>query len=161
MVTLELDEETTINAERCNCRHSGRDGTQCPVSSIERRKGESNLDARRYEGEWNLARLAAHNNGDRRASRNGKGWSAMEPAPAWSGLKRLSIRFAKPEDRARLGGTPNQCRCRIRNEQQLAECIGQGHRGLLGEVAEHWRRQIMAYERQAVERKNIVNGQMR
>ncbi|KAI9152034.1 hypothetical protein HJFPF1_09254 [Paramyrothecium foliicola] len=156
MVSIDIDEETAVNPERCNCRRAGKDGSSCPIAAIERRKGDANLEARRYEtsstsagSEWNVARLAINNP------------ASSDDVTTWSRLRRLSIMFPRPEDRITFGGTPNQCRCRIKNEGELSQCMRLGHRGLWGEVQEHYRREMNKYHAARYEvQKHVVNGLM-
>ncbi|KFA65852.1 hypothetical protein S40285_04672 [Stachybotrys chlorohalonatus IBT 40285] len=148
IVTINIDQEVAANPERCNCRRSGRDGSSCPIAAIECRKGNTNLEARRYEGEWTVSRLAANNP------------ASSDAKSTWAGLKRISIKFPTSQQRAGFSGTPNQCRCEVKKEGELNQCINWGHRGLLGEVAEFQRRQMLAYHRQVEERKQVVNGLM-
>lgn len=156
MVTIDIDEETAVNPERCNCRRAGRDGSSCPIAAVERRKGDASLEARRYEtstssgsAEWNVARLATNNS------------APSDDTTTWSRLRRLSIMFPEPADRIRFGGTPNQCRCRVKNEGELSHCLRQGHRGFWGEVQEHYRREMNRYHSARFDmQKQVVNGLM-
>lgn len=158
-VTVQIDEKTAVNPERCNCRQSGRAGAACPIAAIEREKGDVDLDARRYElsrpgGEmdWNLARLALNNP------------ASSSDSSSWSNLKRVSIMFPRPEDRALFGGTPNQCNCRNKKNLtvgELAECLRLGHKGLWGEVQEHYRKKGNEYHDVRFKgQKHVVNGLM-
>lgn len=155
IVTIQIDEETAINPERCNCRRAGKDGWQCLIAAVEQRGGNADLNARRYEtstrgGEsWNMAPLA---------------WDCREPfstASAWPNLKRVSISFPHPEARNYFGGTPSQCQCKIRTEGDLTGCMTQGHRGLFGEVCEFYRKRRNDYHRARFEgQQQVVNGLM-
>ncbi|KAM0551917.1 hypothetical protein ACHAPJ_008256 [Fusarium lateritium] len=143
-VTIQIDDETNMNPERCNCRRSGRDGASCDIAAIEKKKGDANISARRYEQsttgsemDWNLARLALNNPG------------STSDNVDWPNLKRLSIKFPTPEARARFCGMPNQCRCKIKKEGDLRKCIQDGHRGLWGEVQEVYRRQMNNFHKQS------------
>lgn len=156
-VTVQIDEETSVNPDRCNCRRSGREGTMCPIAAIERRGGDADLPARRYEStsvtggemDWNIARLALNNP----ASTNN--------AAAWEKLKRLSIMFPEPTTRAAFGGTPNQCRCKNRTGGELTDCLNSGHKGLWGKVQEVYRRQANAYHQSRYgAQQQVVNGLM-
>lgn len=146
-----------MNPDRCNCRRSGREGTMCPIAAIERRGGDADLPARRYEStsvtggemDWNIARLALNNP----ASTNN--------AAAWEKLKRLSIMFPEPTTRAAFGGTPNQCRCKNRTGGELTDCLNSGHKGLWGKVQEVYRRQANAYHQSRYgAQQQVVNGLM-
>ncbi|KAF5022559.1 hypothetical protein F66182_5392 [Fusarium sp. NRRL 66182] len=153
-VTIQIDDETNMNPERCNCRKSGRDGLFCEIAAIEKNKGNNNIAARRYEqstsdGEmdWNLARLALNNPASTSSNVN------------WPNLKRVSIMFPTAEDRAKFCGTPNQCRCKIKKERELRDCIKSGHRGLWGEVQESYRKQMNSFYQQRYEgRSHVVYG---
>ncbi|KAJ4129346.1 hypothetical protein NW768_007884 [Fusarium equiseti] len=153
-VSIQIDDETNMNPERCDCRKSGRDGASCEIAAVEKNKGRTTIAARRYEqsasgGEmdWNLARLAINN-----------------PASAsdnviWSNLKRLSIKFPNPQARAYFCGTPNVCHCKIKKEGDWRKCIQDGHRGLWGEVQESYRKQMNNFHRQRYEgRSHVVYG---
>ncbi|RBQ75568.1 hypothetical protein FVER14953_12799 [Fusarium verticillioides] len=153
-VTVQIDDETNMNPERCNCRRSGRDGASCDIAAIERKKGDAPISARRYEqspsdGEmdWNLARLALNNPASTSDSVN------------WPSLKRLSIKFPTPQARAKFCGTPNVCHCKIKKEGDLLKCIQERHRGLWGEVQENYRRQMNSFHKQRYEsRSHVVYG---
>lgn len=157
-VTVQIDEETAVNPERCNCRQSGRAGAACPIAAVERKKGDADLEARRYElsrpgGEmdWNLGRLALNNP------------ESSSDASSWAGLRRVSIMFPQAADRAVFGGTPNQCQHRGKNLTvgELAECLKLGHRGLWGEVQEHYRKKGNEYHDARFKgQKHVVNGLM-
>lgn len=156
-VSIKMDEETNVNPERCNCRRAGHDGLKCRLAAIEKRKGDANLEARRYESgrlrgdvDWNMARLALNTPA-----------SSADTDTAWSGLKRVSFFFPTPEARAKFSGMPNQCQCKNQNLGQLKTCLEQGHKGLWGEVQESYRRQINEYHRVRYEgHQQIVNAPM-
>ncbi|KAF4454030.1 hypothetical protein F53441_3414 [Fusarium austroafricanum] len=150
-VTIQIDEETNVNPERCNCRRSGRDGASCDIAAIEKKKGGTTIAARRYEQptsdgdmDWNLARLAINNPASTSNNVN------------WPNLERLSIKFPTAQARARFCGTPNVCRCKIRNEGDMSECLKQQHRGLWGEVQEYYRRQMNSFHKQRYENTSHV-----
>jgi hypothetical protein len=153
-VTIQIDDETNMNPERCDCRKSGRDGASCEIVAIEKKKGHSTVAARRYEqsnsdGEmdWNLARLALNNPASTSGSAN------------WPNLKRLSIKFPNPQARAYFCGTPSLCHCRVKTEADVRKCIRDGHRGLWGEVQESYRKQMNNFHRQRYEgRSQVVYG---
>ncbi|CAG9940139.1 unnamed protein product [Clonostachys rosea f. rosea IK726] len=164
IVTINVDSETLINPERCNCRQAGTDGFSCPIAAVERRSALS-LEAYRYEAaapqqgmgtssgdtdaDWNLARLAVNNPASRKSSN------------AWHNMKRLSIMFPSPGERARFGGTPNACHCSIRTEAELQSCLRLGHKGYLGEVKEYHRVKMNEYEQSRWEGKqDVVMGLM-
>ncbi|KAK7416812.1 hypothetical protein QQX98_005005 [Neonectria punicea] len=156
-VTIQIDEETSVNPDRCNCRRSGKEGTMCPIVSIEKSDGDANLAARRYDStsltggemDWNLARLALNNP------------ASTTSAVTWDKVKRLSIMFPEPNARAKFGGTPNQCRCRVRTQGELTGCLNAGHRGLWGRVQENYRRQVNAYHQTRYgAQQQVVNGLM-
>lgn len=155
-VTVKIDEDTNIEPERCNCRRSDKDGTSCAVAAIERQKGGSNLDARRYEPsssgqdlDWNIARLALNNPASTSKDTN------------LPNLRRLSIAFPDSHARAIFGGTPNKCHCKVKNEGELKKCLRDGHRGLWGEVQEFYRKQGHNFHKERYERQQqVVNGLM-
>jgi hypothetical protein len=156
MVSVDIDEETAVNPERCNCRRAGRDGSSCPIAAIEKRKGDANLEARRYDtgatggsAEWNIARLAINNP------------APSDEARKWSRLRRLSIAFPQPADRMKFGGTPNQCRCKIKTEGDLTQCLSLNHRGLWGEVQGFYRKAMNSYHAARYETtQQVVHGRM-
>lgn len=163
IVSIQIDEETTINPARCNCRRVGRDGSACRIATIEQRDGDANLDARRYaspsrpsqvsDSSWNVAPVALD---CCRASSNTAAATAV-----WPDLKRVSITFPHPEDRFKFGGTPNQCQCKIKTEGDLQNCLCMGHRGLLGEVHEFYRKQRNDYHKARYEgQQDVVHGLM-
>ncbi|KAM0344088.1 hypothetical protein ACHAPU_007809 [Fusarium lateritium] len=153
-VTIQIDDETNMNPERCNCRRSGRDGASCDIAAIEKKKGDAPIAARRYEqsasdGEmdWNLARLALNNP------------ASTSDGANWPNLKRLSIKFPTAQARAKFCGTPNVCHCKIKKEADLLKCIQERHRGLWGEVQENYRRQMNSFHKQRYEsRSHVVYG---
>ena len=66
-----------------------------------------------------------------------------------------------PFERAAFGGTPPQCQCKNKTEGELQKCLADGHRGLLGEVQEHYRRQMNEYHKLRYEgHQQVVNGTM-
>ena len=135
LVTIKLDEKMGLATERCNCRKSGAEGDRCTIAALERDKGKSKLEAFRFdardgEENWNLAQLAA---GRRRS-----------PESQWRNVMRVSIAFESAEDRAIFSGTPNRCRCKMRQSKDLKACFQAGHRGKLGEVQEWHRRMVSA-----------------
>lgn len=154
-VSIDIDEETQVNAERCNCRRAGPDGSSCKITALERNRGNANLEARRFETskrgdmDWNLARLALN------------GPATPNEITAWPDLKRVSFMFPTPQARARFGGMPNKCRCKTKTEGELRECLIQGHKGLLGEVQEFYRQQMNDYHKLRYEgHQQVVNGLM-
>lgn len=153
LVTIQIDEETAVNPERCDCRRIGREGLSCRIAAVERRRGKANLEARRFDvsgsGEtgWNAACLSLNNPSSR--------------ATTWPSLNRVSITFPHPEDRAKFGGTPNQCRCTIKNDGDMRHCLGMGHMGLWGEVQEFHRRRCNEFHMAKCEKQQqVVYGQM-
>lgn len=153
-VTIQIDDETSMNPERCDCRKSGRDGASCEIAAIEKNKGRATLAARRYEqstsdGEmdWNLARLALNNPASTSSSTN------------WPNLERLSIKFPNPQARSYFCGKPNECHCKLKKEGEVLKCIKAGHRGLWGEVQENYRKQMNNFHKQRYEgRSHVVYG---
>lgn len=151
-VTIQIDEETNVNPDICNCRRSGREGANCPDAGIERRKGDLNLEARRYvnprgnELDWNMARLALNNP------------TSTNPEHNWPNLKRVTITFPNARERAIFGGMPNVCQCKIKDKGTLDNCLKQGHRGYWGEVQEHYRKRGNEYhERRHGSKKHVVD----
>jgi len=157
IVAVRIDQDTAVNPERCNCRQSGRAGSECPVTAIERNKGRDKLVARRFEpkgpdAEWPLAELAA-------AIANGSMWRTEDDS--CKNLVRISFLFENgPRDRAVFGGTPSECRCKAKRDGELLACLKAGHGGLYGEVRELRRRQMLDYHDAMNEsrRRNVVQG---
>ncbi|KAM0424250.1 hypothetical protein ACHAPT_010622 [Fusarium lateritium] len=155
-VSVQIDEDTNLNPERCNCRRSGKDGAACTLAPIEKRKGDANLTARRYEAspsdgemDWNVARLALNNP------------AAANDDVNWPNLTRLTIQFPSASARAKFVGTPNQCRCKIKKQGELQKCIQEGHRGLWGQVQEFHRRDVIKFHKEKNEgRQHVVYGGM-
>lgn len=154
-VSIDIDDETQVNAERCNCRRAGPDGSSCTITALERNRGNANLEARRFDTskrgdmDWNLARLALN------------GPEAPNENTLWPGLKRVSFMFPTPQARATFGGMPNQCRCNNKTEGDLKDCLIKGHKGLLGEVQEFYRQQMNDYHKLRYEgHQQVVNGLM-
>ncbi|KAL2881198.1 hypothetical protein SGCOL_003489 [Colletotrichum sp. CLE4] len=101
LVTIDIDEDTDVNPDRCNCRRSGRDGSSCQIAAIEQDRGNAELSVRRYESrdddmDWNLAKLALGRRGEKEYA-----------AAVWKDVRRISIMFPSSQDRAKFGGTPN------------------------------------------------------
>ncbi|GKT41360.1 uncharacterized protein ColSpa_01541 [Colletotrichum spaethianum] len=141
MVTIDIDEDTEVNPDRCNCRRSGRDGSSCLIAAIEQNRGNVDMSVRRFESrdgdmDWNLAKLALGRRGEKEYA-----------AAVWKDVRRISIMFPTPEDRAKFGGTPNICQCSARTEAELGQCLKRRHKGFLGLVRESGRQQLNEYHR--------------
>ncbi|KAK1997603.1 hypothetical protein LX36DRAFT_578104 [Colletotrichum falcatum] len=141
MVTVDIDEDTKVNPDRCNCRRSGRDGSSCEIAAIEQNQGDADMLVRRFESrdsdvDWNVAKLALGRRGEKEYA-----------DAAWRGVRRISICFSTPQDRAKFGGTPNICQCIARTEPGLNQCLKSGHKGYLGLVRESGRQQLNEYHR--------------
>lgn len=165
-VSIDVDDETTINPERCDCRRSGKEGARCAITSIERRKGSANLEAKRYktsrmreELDWNLARLASNSSFLSSASPSLAAASTEGEETAWPNVKRVSFMFSTPQARAKFGGSPSECRCVNRTNGELKECLRLGHKGFLGEVQEYHRIQMNNYHQVRYEsHQQVVNS---
>ncbi|KAK2055404.1 hypothetical protein LY76DRAFT_520520 [Colletotrichum caudatum] len=141
MVAVDIDEDTEVNPDRCNCRRSGRDGLSCHIAAIEQNQGNVDMSVRRFESrdgdvDWNVARLALGRRGEEEYA-----------DAAWKNVRRISIWFPTPQDRAKFGGTPNMCQCSARTEADLSACLQRRHKGLLGLVRESGRQQLNEYHR--------------
>ncbi|KAK1623925.1 hypothetical protein BDP81DRAFT_438373 [Colletotrichum phormii] len=141
LVTIDIDEDTDVNPDRCNCRRSGRDGSSCQIAAIEQDRGNAELSVRRYESrdddmDWNLAKLALGRRGEKEYA-----------AAVWKDVRRISIMFPSSQDRAKFGGTPNVCQCSTITEAELSKCLKNKHKGLLGLVRESGRQQLNEYHR--------------
>ncbi|OLN96931.1 hypothetical protein CCHL11_07408 [Colletotrichum chlorophyti] len=153
IVTIDIDEDTEINPDRCNCRRSGRDGAHCPIASIEQNLGKLDLRTRRFEShdddvDWNLARLALRRRGEKDYA-----------GAAWGKVRRISIMFPTAEERATFGGTPNLCHCSTRTKADLAQCLNKQHQGLFGFVKENGRQRLDEYHQaRFVSQQDVVRG---
>ncbi|KAL0768621.1 hypothetical protein CaCOL14_009596 [Colletotrichum acutatum] len=153
LVTIDIDEDTDVNPDRCNCRRSGRDGSSCQIAAIEQNRGNAELSARRYESrdddmDWNLAKLALGRRGEKEYA-----------AAVWRDVRRISIMFPTSQDRAKFGGTPNVCQCSAKTEAELSKCLKDKHKGLLGFVRESGRQQLNEYHRVRFEsQQDVVRG---
>ncbi|OHF04642.1 hypothetical protein CORC01_00113 [Colletotrichum orchidophilum] len=141
LVTIDIDEDTEVNPDRCNCRRAGRDGSSCQIAAIEQGRGNAELSVRRYESrdddmDWNLAKLALGRRGEKEYA-----------AAVWKDVRRISIMFPTSEARSRFGGTPNVCQCGAKTEAELGQCLKKKHKGLLGFVRESGRQQLNEYHR--------------
>ncbi|KAK1982055.1 hypothetical protein LZ30DRAFT_591393 [Colletotrichum cereale] len=141
MVTVDIDEDTEVNPDRCNCRRSGRDGSSCQIAAIEQSRGNADMSVRRFEShdgdvDWNMAKLALGRRGEKEYA-----------DAAWKDVRRISIWFPTPEDRAKFGGTPNICQCSAKTEAELSQCLKRRHKGFLGLVRESGRQQLNEYHR--------------
>ncbi|KAF2457314.1 hypothetical protein BDY21DRAFT_286239 [Lineolata rhizophorae] len=146
ITTIQLDDGTAVNPERCNCRKAS---SSCNITAIEQAKGEKSLMAQRYEAQqgyfdWDIARLGV----TRRKEL---------PDAAWSKLKRVSITFVDHRQRDQFGGS--MCRCKIVTNGERKSCIESGHKGLFGEVKQVGNRQLRAYHEAHEHRQDIVIGQ--
>ncbi|OLN96892.1 hypothetical protein CCHL11_02466 [Colletotrichum chlorophyti] len=155
LVAVDIDQDIGINPGRCNCRRPGRDGASCPIASIECNRGRSDLSVRRFENRngdtgWNLANLALGRRGDDEYAK-----------AAWKDVRRISLEFSGPEERARFGGTPGICRCETQTEAELLQCLKQGHKGYLGLVREFERQQLNEYHQARREAQKTPVGGMR
>lgn len=153
LVTIDIDEDTDVNPDRCNCRRSGRDGSSCQIAAIEQNRGNTELSVRRYESrdddmDWNLAKLALGRRGEKEYA-----------AAVWKDVRRISIMFPTSQDRAKFGGTPNVCQCSAKTETELSKCLKDKHKGLLGFVRESGRQQLNEYHRVRFEsQQDVVRG---
>ncbi|KAK1477723.1 hypothetical protein CCUS01_16545 [Colletotrichum cuscutae] len=153
LVTIDIDEDTDVNPDRCNCRRSGRDGSSCQIAAIEQNRGNTELSVRRYESrdddmDWNLAKLALGRRGEKDYA-----------AAVWKDVRRISIMFPTSQDRAKFGGTPNICQCSAKTEAELSKCLKDKHKGLLGFVRESGRQQLNEYHRVRFEsQQDVVRG---
>jgi hypothetical protein len=85
-VTIQIDDQTSVNPERCDCRKSAR---SCTITAIERSQGSSFLLAGRYEAEhgtrdWNVIHIGAITQQGPRHNE-------------WKDIQRVSIRFSSPD----------------------------------------------------------------
>ncbi|KAK2017260.1 hypothetical protein LZ32DRAFT_577338 [Colletotrichum eremochloae] len=153
MVTVDIDEDTKVNPDRCNCRRSGLDGSSCHIAAIEQNQGETDMSVRRFESrdgnvDWNVAKLALGRRGESEYTN-----------AAWKDVRRISICFPTPKDRDMFGGTPNACRCSVRTEPELKECLNRRHKGHLGLVREAGRRQLNDYyQARFASQHDVVHG---
>lgn len=153
LVTIDIDEDTDVNPDRCNCRRSGRDGSSCQIAAIEQNRGNTELSVRRYESrdddmDWNLAKLALGRRGEKDYA-----------AAVWKDVRRISIMFPTSQDRAKFGGTPSICQCSAKTEAELSKCLKDKHKGLLGFVRESGRQQLNEYHRVRFEsQQDVVRG---
>lgn len=154
LVTVDIDEDTEVNPDRCNCRRSGKDGASCTIAAMEQKRGTLNLVARRFESrdgdvDWNLAKLALGRQGEREYA-----------GAVWKDVRRISIMFPTPKDRETFGGTPNLCQCVSRTEAELANCLkDRRHKGQLGLVREFGRQQLNEYHRERFgSQQDVVRG---
>lgn len=144
LATIDLDDDTGLSTRYCDCDRNDRIGDACKTVSIEKQprgQGEisdvATLNARRYEGDWNIARVVRD-----------------EPSSRWHDLTRITLTFVSPERRARFAGTPNRCRWCDKKpsiDDVLLGCVASGHKGLLG--------QVQAYEkRHALDQSAVTAG---
>jgi hypothetical protein len=158
IVAIRIDQDTAVNPERCNCRQSGRAGTECPITAVERNKGKDKMVARRFEStgrdaEWPLAEFTA-------ALADGSIWARAEDED-WKNMVRVSFLFENgAKDRAAFGGTPNVCRCKAKRDGEVLACLKAGHGGQYGEVHELRRRQMLEFHDAKYENQkhNVVHG---
>jgi hypothetical protein len=80
IAAIQIDDNTVVKRERCDCRRSHN---QCRVSCIERREGyllAQRWDADQGLGSWNLARLGVEQRKEL-------------PEDAWNNVKRVTMKF--------------------------------------------------------------------
>ncbi|KAF6831467.1 hypothetical protein CPLU01_06752 [Colletotrichum plurivorum] len=153
LVTVDIDEETAVNPDRCNCRRSGSDGASCAIAAVEQKSGKLELSARRFESrdgdtDWNIAKLALERQREKEYG-----------AAYWKNVRRISIMFPTAEGRAKFGGTPNKCQCKARTEGEHFNCLKTGHKGHLGLVQEYARQQLNEYyQARYVSQQDVVRG---
>ncbi|KAI9781265.1 MAG: hypothetical protein M1839_006057 [Geoglossum umbratile] len=145
-VTIQIDEDTAVNPERCDCGTRAR--SACSVSAIERDKGSKQLIAHRYEtgdsADWDITAL-------------GTAIRSELPASRFENLRRVTIQFVSAEIRDIFGGTP--CRCKLRTNGDLRNCILSRHQGLFGEVKQLGRRALQEWSEAQDNRNDVVMGQ--
>jgi len=156
IVTIELDEDTGHNPERCDCRRSRPAGARCTMAALECQNGKRALQARRFDSvrkaggdaNWNVARLAMNR-------RNEKDYASA----LWKGVCRVTLDFPSPDARAMVVGTPSECKCKTKTQGDITRCLRMGHKGMLGEVKEYYRRECIEYHKaKKLNRKDVVNG---
>lgn len=144
VVAVHIDENTTINPERCNCHMSKK---VCTIAALERCKGDKPLLAQRYDAEdsqdWDVTRLGTTKRGEL-------------PADEFRGLQRVSVKFETEALRKEFGGVA--CRCKLVRVADLQQCVQAGHQGLFGLVKQHGRRELHLWHREQDERKDIITG---
>ncbi|KAI9767775.1 MAG: hypothetical protein M1840_005456 [Geoglossum simile] len=145
-VTIQIDEDTAINPERCDCGTRAR--TACNISAVERNKGSKQLIAHRYEtgdsADWDITAL-------------GTAKRSELPASRFENLMRVTIQFASAEIRDIFGGTP--CHCKLKTNGDLRNCISSRHQGLFGEVKQLGRRALQEWNEGQDNRNDVVMGQ--
>ncbi|KAJ9642888.1 hypothetical protein H2199_004409 [Coniosporium tulheliwenetii] len=145
-LTIQIDDTTRINWERCDCRKGRND---CRIVAIERQS--SALLAQRYESGqgsagWNIAAV-------------GRSQRKELPEFECKGLKRISLRFQGPKEREDFGG--KMCRCNPQLQGEEKECI-RIHQGIFGQVRQIGKQRLEKYHRarQQNSRQSIVIGPM-
>lgn len=83
IVAVEIDHNTAIKRERCECYNSH---SSCRISCVEQERG-GNLRAQRWDADnlssWNVAKIGQ--------------WQRKESEKLWPNLKRVSMKFEKME----------------------------------------------------------------
>ncbi|KAJ2904568.1 hypothetical protein MKZ38_007767 [Zalerion maritima] len=144
IICMSIDNLTKPNHERCNCQQTNQAGRDCPITVIERSKGDAPIEAKILgpymsdaDTEWDVLKLAASRRGD------SKGFGGCD----WYGLQRVSIRFRSADDRFKLVG--RLCFCanarRVFTVGDETACMRVGHVGLFGEVRIRYRRELQRY----------------
>ena len=163
MVAIKLDEDTDINPERCNCRRGGSEGKRCKILSIEKGKGSSSLDARRWNSKgWNVAPVALSSKShiDANGLERNLGGADSENS-VWPNVKRITLTFPTSDERVKFGGKRNECSCKVRTNKELQWCLTSNHRGLWGEVKDFHRKQGVEYhESRYGGQQSVVWGQV-
>ncbi|KAE9994398.1 hypothetical protein EG327_010838 [Venturia inaequalis] len=118
IVAVEIDHNTAVKRERCECYNSH---SSCRVSCVEQERGGI-LRAQRWDAEdlaaWDVAKVGE--------------WQRKEGEKVWPNLRRVSMKFEKMEDRYKFAGSP--CSCNVRTTHELSHCNLESHNGLFGIV---------------------------
>lgn len=125
-ITIDIDDTTVLSTQHCSCGQASERGNPCKSISIERRKaklldyfGTTKFDARRYKGDWNIARILRD-----------------DTSTNWPNLTRISLTFVTAERRAKFTGRPDRCICdtKVQDPQTVRRCFKMRHQGLFGEL---------------------------
>ncbi|QDS77829.1 hypothetical protein FKW77_006177 [Venturia effusa] len=118
IVAVEIDHNTAVKRERCECYNSH---SSCRTSCVEQDRGGI-LRAQRWDAEslaaWDVAKVGE--------------WQRKEGEKVWPNLRRVSMKFEKMEDRYKFAGSP--CSCNVRTTHELSRCNLESHNGLFGIV---------------------------
>ncbi|KIX08130.1 uncharacterized protein Z518_02786 [Rhinocladiella mackenziei CBS 650.93] len=151
VVTVQLDEKTAPNFERCKCQsHPGH----CKITALERSKGTEDLVANITEASdlnsWDLMSFRTPRRENQSLSPSS---IRAQPRPLQK-LRRLTLTFSNTESRHNLSGRP--CGCKIKLTADLMTCLKEKHQGLLGNLKQLHKKELQSFEKSQRTKEDVV-----